>query len=144
MKRYAESELDQGVDHIVIDLSKCTGMDSTFMGAMAGIAMKLAKLPNGKMDVANPGDRNRSSLEDLGLDVLMDIDPQNAEWKNQDAELESKLMPCEEASEGIQKAPHVLEAHKKLCEADGRNTEKFGTVLEFLEAEVKAKESTEG
>ena len=35
---------------------------------------------------------------------------------------------------------HVLDAHRKLCEADNRNTEKFGTVLDYLEAEVKTKE----
>lgn len=143
MKQCAEGELGDGIEHIVIDLSHCTGMDSTFMGTMAGIAMKLMKLPNGKLEVANPGDKNRSSLEDLGLDVLMKIDPEDAEWREQLDSIENKLEPCKFTTEKGERAPHVLDAHKKLCEADERNTHKFGTVLDFLEAEVKAKKSTQ-
>ena len=111
------------------------------MGTMAGIAMKLAKLPDGKMEVASPGDKNRSSLEDLGLDVLMTIDPEDAEWQQQFDEIEGKLHSCEASCEKIEQASHVLGAHQNLCDADEKNNEKFGTVLEFLEAEVKAKES---
>ncbi len=144
MKRCAEAEIGEGVVHLVIDLSQCTGMDSTFMGTMAGIAMKLTKLPNGQLDVANPGEKNRNSLEDLGLGVLMQIDPENAEWQSQLDEIEDKLKPCAIPAEKTDSAQHVLDSHKKLCEADGKNTEKFGTVLEFLEAEVKAKESSKG
>jgi len=32
---------------------------------------------------------------------------------------------------------HVLDAHKLLCEADENNDEKFSTVLDVLEAELK-------
>ena len=131
MKQCAQGELEDGIKHIVIDLSECSGMDSTFMGTMAGIAMKLAKLPDGKLEIANPGEKNRSSLEDLGLGVLMDIDPQNAEWEGQLEQIEGKLEACDVDCDKIEQAPHVLEAHKKLCEADDNNTEKFGTVIPF-------------
>ena len=143
VKQCAETELENGVDHIVIDLSRCTGMDSTFMGTMAGIAMKLMKLPDGKLEVANPGEKNRRSLEDLGLNVLMTIDPEDAEWKDELDAIECKLTPCENSAEKADQASHVLDAHKRLCEADEQNQRKFGTVLDFLEAEVKAKDSPE-
>lgn len=143
MKQCAEAEISDGIRHVVVDLSRCTGMDSTFMGTMAGIAMKLMKLPNGKVEVANPGEKNRRSLEDLGLDVLMKIDPEEAGWRDQINEIEGKLQPCDVTVEKIERAPHVLEAHKKLCEADGKNAEKFGTVLDFLEAEVEARKSSQ-
>ena len=80
MKQCAQGELEDGIKHIVIDLSECSGMDSTFMGTMAGIAMKLAKLPDGKLEIANPGEKNRSSLEDLGLDMDMIQIQVNREW----------------------------------------------------------------
>ncbi|MBT8036853.1 MAG: hypothetical protein KJO21_04850 [Verrucomicrobiae bacterium] len=111
---------------------------------MAGLAMRLMKLPKGKLQVAEPGQRNQKSLEDLGLDVLMQIDPADGIWRDEIDAIRGKLQPC--VPNGMQEkaeAPHVLYAHKKLCEADERNTQKFGTVLDFLEAEVKAKESTE-
>lgn len=141
LKQCAESEIADGINHIVIDLSACAGMDSTFMGTMAGIAMKLAKI-DGELEVANPGEKNKRSLEDLGLGVLMSIDPQDSQWQSQISEIESKLAPCDVAIEKADQANHVLDAHKKLCEADEQNNEKFGTVLEFLEAEVKAKKTS--
>jgi anti-anti-sigma regulatory factor len=144
VKRCAEDELNNGIKSIVIDLSQCSGMDSTFMGTMAGIAMKLMKMPGGKLEVANPGNKNRSALEDLGLDVLMKIDSESTDRKIQLDEIEGKLRPCSLPVEKIGTARHVLDSHKKLCEVDEDNTQKFGSVLEFLEAEVKAKESSNG
>lgn len=128
---------------MVVDLEACKGMDSTFMGTMAGLAMKLMKLPGGALQVAQPGERNRKSLEDLGLDVLMQIAPENVSWSDSIEDIRSRLVTCETSEEKLGQGVHVLDAHKKLCEADTRNTQKFGTVLDFLEAEVKAKESTD-
>ena len=111
------------------------------MGTMAGLAMRLMKIPGGKLQVAAPSDRSRKSLEDLGLDVLMDIDPQESSWRDSMESIRAKLVACKADEEKIGQGVHVLDAHKKLCEADKRNTEKFGTVLDYLEAEVKAKEA---
>lgn len=141
LKDWCEREIANGVTCIVVDLEGCKGMDSTFMGTMAGLAMRLMKLPEGKLQVAEPGERNRKSLEDLGLDVLMQIDPKDACWRSKISDVRSNLETCEVMQGKVDQAPHVLEAHKKLCEADENNTRKFGTVLDFLEAEVKAKES---
>jgi len=141
LKDWCEQEIANGTTCLVVDLAGCKGMDSTFMGTMAGLAMRLMKLPDGELQVAEPGDRNRKSLEDLGLDVLMQIDPADAHWRSQISDVRGNLKPCETIRGKIDQAPHVLDAHKKLCEADEENTKKFGTVLDFLEAEVKAKES---
>lgn len=116
-------------------------MDSTFMGTMAGLAMRLMKLPGGQLQVAEPGERNKQSLEDLGLDALMAIDPDDCVWGDRIEEIRNQLKPCDADTDKIDKAPHVLEAHKKLVEADEKNTEKFATVLDFLEAELEAKRS---
>lgn len=143
LKDWCEREIENGANCIVVDLQACKGMDSTFMGTMAGLAMKLMKLPEGKLQVADPGERTRKSLEDLGLDVLMQIDPADACWRSLSNDIRSRLATCEASQEKLSQGVHVLDAHKKLCEADARNTQKFGTVLDYLEAEVKAKESTD-
>ncbi|MCP5536230.1 MAG: STAS domain-containing protein [Akkermansiaceae bacterium] len=141
LKEWCEREINNGAICIVVDLAACKGMDSTFMGTMAGLAMRLMKIPDGRLQVAEPGERNRKSLEDLGLDVLMQIDPIDASWRGKMEDVRAKLETCEMLQEKIDHAPHVLEAHQQLCEADSSNTQKFGTVLDFLEAEVKAKEA---
>ena len=143
LKDWCEREIENGANCVVVDLQACKGMDSTFMGTMAGLAMRLMKLPNGKLQVADPSERTRKSLEDLGLDALIQIDPTDACWRSSSAEIRSRLATCETNQEKIGQGVHVLDAHKKLCEADARNTQKFGTVLDYLEAEVKAKESTD-
>ena len=145
LKKWADAEIDHGVACIVVDLSACLGMDSTFMGTLAGLAMRLMKRPDGSLQIAEPGNRNRKSLEDLGLGSLMQIDPENAVWRKQIERIRGELKPWCGESQGPGNAPAVLEAHQNLCDADERNVEKFGTVLEFLEAEVEAKkESADG
>ncbi len=141
LKDWGEREIENGVSSLVIDLQECKGMDSTFMGTMAGLAMKLAKVPGGRLQVVEPGERNRKSLEGLGLGVLMDIDPETPAWSGNVSDIRSGLEPCRNLKGKVEQATHVLEAHQKLVEADGENLSKFGTVLDFLEAEVKAKES---
>lgn len=140
IKDWCEKELQSGSTCIVVDLENCKGMDSTFMGTMAGLAMRLMKLPEGKLQIAGPSERSRKSLEDLGLDVLMEIDPEDAGWQKTISDVRSKLVVCEGSVPKVSQGVHVLDAHRKLCEADNRNTEKFGTVLDYLEAEVKAKQ----
>ena len=144
LKDWCEREIENGATCLVIDLQACKGMDSTFMGTMAGLAMRLMKLPEGRLEVADPSDRNRKSLEDLGLDVLMQIDPADAIWRELITDIRSRLVACKSSEDKIGQGEHVLDAHKKLCEADARNTQKFGTVLDYLEAEVKTKNSGEG
>lgn len=139
LKKWADGEIDSGVLELVVDLAACTGMDSTFMGTLAGMAMRLMKIPGGRLEIAQPGEKNRQSLEGLGLDALMSIDPTQATWLGRIEEVRAKLSPYQANKSQAASAPEVLEAHQLLCEADERNQEKFGTVLDFLEAEVKAK-----
>lgn len=139
LKKWADGEIDNGVNCLVVDLVACTGMDSTFMGTLAGLSMRLMKKPGGELQIAEPGEKNRKSLEGLGLDSLMRIEPDQAVWLARIGEIREKLEPYNGVRSKPANAPEVLEAHQKLCEVDERNLEKFGTVLDFLEAEVKAK-----
>ena len=136
MKQWAESHIEASGNCVVIDLEECTGMDSTFMGTMAGIAMKLAKLPDGLLQVVGANHRNKSSLEDLGLCMLLEVDPENPEWKPNMDSMRASLKEGPELSTN-DSFEHVLDAHKLLCEADENNDEKFSTVLDVLEAELK-------
>ena len=121
MKLWAESQLDAGVKTVVVDLETCTGMDSTFMGTMAGIAMRLAKLPDAKLQVASANDKSRSSLEDLGLSSLIEINPPEAEWSsNLESIRESLKASC---ATSVDQTQHVFDAHKQLCDADSSNDE---------------------
>lgn len=140
LKRWAESEIERGVKCLVVDLNSCLGMDSTFMGTLAGLALRLMKT-QGDLQIAEPGEKNKKSLKGLGLDALMKVDPKNAFWRDRIQEIRAKLEPLDDSLSNAPGASYVLEAHQKLCEADDKNTEKFETVLDFLEAEVKSKDA---
>jgi hypothetical protein len=136
MKQWAEAHVAAGRHCVVVDLELCTGMDSTFMGTMAGIAIRLAKLPDGVLQVTGANDKNRNSLEDLGLSMLLEIEPQDAVWKDNITNIRNSLKECS-ITTSVDRTQHVFDAHKLLCDADESNDEKFSTVLDVLEAELE-------
>nr|WP_193213359.1 STAS domain-containing protein [Luteolibacter marinus] len=143
MKECAESRISAGERCLVVDLEACSGMDSTFMGQLASFSTRLSKLgaPDG-MQVAGAGERNRASLEDLGLDCLLEIDPPEAVWRGREAEIRSGLEPYQPGHQPDvkERAKHILEAHKTLAGASEENARKFAGVVGILEKEVAENE----
>ena len=143
MKECAESRIAAGERCLVIDLEACTGMDSTFMGQLASFSARLSKLGStGGVQIAGAGERNRNSLEDLGLDCLLEIDPPAAPWRGKADEVRASLQPYQSGHAiGLQdRARHVLESHKVLSSANAENARKFAGVVGVLEQEVAESE----
>jgi len=140
VKQWCEAEIEAGEKLVVVDLDGCTGMDSTFMGNMAGLAMKVMKRQGGALQVAGASDACKSSLEDLGLTALLQINPEGAVWEPMTEQIRQSLMQVSQSAPE-DKTEHVYETHKTLVDADIRNKEKFSTVLSCLEAELAAKKS---
>lgn len=145
LKAFGDSRIAAGESRMVVDLAACTGMDSTFMGTLAGMAARLSALKEGGLQIAEPGERNRRSLEDLGLDFLMEIDPPDAVWRGSVHEIRGELQePKMPGAVGTaQRARHVLDAHRALAEINDENARDFSGVisqLEKAEAEKSAKE----
>lgn len=141
IKAYCEERMAAGESCMVADLSACTGMDSTFMGTLAGIAARLSALDNGSLQIADPGPRNRRSLEDLGLDFLMQIDPPDAVWRSNLESIRSQLSAPRTIGcfNKIERTRHVLDAHQKLSRINEENAQTFSGVVKLLEAEVEQK-----
>ena len=132
LKGFVERRIESGETRFVIDLEDCPAMDSTFMGTLAGLAMRLAKASGGRLQLNGVCDRNRQSLEDLGLDALIDIDPTDTEWRPHVEDVRGSLERLQDEAESSD-ATHVLEAHRQLCEASEENVKKFATALDVLE-----------
>ncbi len=142
LKTFGEERIAEGETCLVVDLGGCTGMDSTFMGTLAGLAARFSAVEGGGLQIADPGERNRRSLEDLGLNFLMEIDPPSAIWRGRLDEIRCSLHPLNErgAPHEKQRAEHVLEAHQILSSANDSNARKFANVVSLLEAELAEKE----
>jgi anti-anti-sigma regulatory factor len=139
VKACAEHCLAHGARCIVVDLSACSGMDSTFMGMLAGLAMRLTKQTGGgRLEIADSGEKNLASLEDLGLDAFMEINPSGALWNSCKEEIRSKLDPwAKEPTSLHDRGKLVLEAHKTLSATSAENAKKFENVVNLLEKEIK-------
>ncbi len=141
VKAFGEERIAAGERILVIDLETCAGMDSTFMGTLAGLATRLSACHGGVVQVASASIRNHSSLQDLGLDFLMEIDPPEAPWRGEVDRIRRELNLQEIAKPAqVQRAGHVLEAHQILSEANEKNTEKFSAVVQMLENDLAKKQ----
>jgi anti-sigma B factor antagonist len=131
-REFIETIIEGGCRRIFIDFTKCQGMDSTFLGILAGTAIELRKLqPAGELVIGNLSERNSELICNLGLQNLLTVIDE-AEFANESLDaLENK-----EVSE----AEKILEAHQNLTKADKENEAKFQDVIAFLQNQVEEKE----
>ncbi len=146
MKTFGDQRIAAGEKILVVDLAACTGMDSTFMGTLAGMAARLSAKDGGSLQIADPGSRNHRSLEDLGLDFLMQIDPPEAPWRGQISEIRSALTAPEAppSPTPLQRTQMVLEAHQELAGHNDKNAKTFSNVVTMLEKELEEKQRKSG
>ena len=74
LRRYAVEMIGKGVRQFVVDLGACEGMDSTFLGVLAGFGMRLN--PQGApaergIELHNATVRVRELLENRSLEIRM-------------------------------------------------------------------------
>jgi hypothetical protein len=121
--------LRQGKTLFVIDFQRCTSMDSTFLGVLAGAALALRKnVPPGSLVLARIGPRNLELVRNLGLHRLLTVDGGDLPMTFGHP---PTALPCPERGE-LENARLVLEAHENLVSVDENNRGKFQDVLAFL------------
>src|SRR4051794_10621986 len=126
--------VNRGYREFVVDLENCAMMDSTFMGTMAGVALRLKELGHGHLHVVHCGERSRSLLTGLGLDQIFDI------HSNGSAAPDCQKLEHERvdgvAGEKKQVNADMLDAHQALCDAVPQNFSRFKDVLDYLKQDL--------
>jgi len=131
---FMEEILRQGKTRFVIDFQRCTSMDSTFLGVIAGAALNLCKKkPPGSLVLARIGPRNLELVRNLGLHRLLTVDAGDAPMA---FDKPAAALACPDRSE-LENARLVLEAHENLVSVDENNRGKFQDVLAFLKNRVE-------
>lgn len=131
LKEAASEVWDKGCRRVVVDLADCRTMDSTFLGILAGMALRSRK-DHGEVILTRVAGRNRELVEKMGLDRIMTVqeDPQGVspqsarEWVGTETSREETRAT-------------MLEAHKNLIELDPGNEQRFQDVVDFLRESVK-------
>jgi anti-anti-sigma regulatory factor len=122
----------QGKRRFVLDFAQCSGMDSTFLGVLAGAALKLrGSTPSGSLVIRRANPRNLELIQNLGLNKLLTVEPGDChagEWA---------ALGCPPEKDELANAKLVLEAHQHLVAADAANGARFQDVLTFLQKRVQ-------
>ncbi len=139
LKEFARKMVNRGYREFVVDLRNCPVMDSTFMGTLAGIALRLREIGQGNLHVTNLNERNSDLLRNLGLDQLFAVDLCGIKVPGEEGPAEP-LAPSAPASDRTEQAQTMIEAHEALVEADPDNLTRFKDVLEFLKQDLNPSE----
>jgi anti-sigma B factor antagonist len=135
LKEFAREMLDRGYREFVVDLADCAMMDSTFMGTMASVALRLKELGRGHLHVVHCRNRSRELLSGLGLDQIFDIHSNGATTPECEA-LERESRDESRENKKQEQAQTMLEAHEALCEAAPENLLRFKDVLDYLKQDL--------
>ena len=137
-REFIEKMVREGKAHIVLDFENCKGMDSTFLGILAGTALELRKqTPAGVLIICHLSERNHELVCNLGLQNLLTIGEDLPDNPDAAAEAEFSALKNVEVSD----ARNVLNAHENLVKADTENAAKFQDVIAFLKNQVEAKDT---
>jgi anti-anti-sigma regulatory factor len=137
LKEFAREMVNRGYREFVVDLLNCPVMDSTFMGTLAGIALRLREIGQGQLHVTNLNERNGDLLSNLGLDQLFAIDLCGIRAPE---EVQGKSIDNAPSSDRSAQAQTMIEAHEALVEASPDNATKFKDVLEYLKQDLNHSE----
>ena len=135
LKEFAREMLERGYREFVVDLADCSMMDSTFMGTMATVALRLRELGQGHLKVVHCGNRCQELLYGVRLDQIFDIHANGARPPEYEA-LERPPRVQSPADGKREQMGTMLEAHEALCEAAPENILRFKDVLDFLKRDL--------
>ena len=119
---------------IDIDLADCQGLDSTYMGIMAMLALRAKKI-SATISVYNASEQNRNLLCGLGLKRLFQFKEGTVETCGSDATV-SSADPAAAETDKVTNANTVLEAHKTLMDVDQENVAKFEKVVDYVQKDL--------
>ena len=132
LKEFAQRIILEGRKAIVIDLQNCSMLDSTFMGVIAGIALKLTSKPDGALWVVNCNDRTHGLLTSLGLDALFSSAPVPEPDSGIDHAVPTMVQ------DKLTTRQTMIEAHEACVRANPKNEAKFRDVLDILKGGVNS------
>lgn len=139
LKEFVKQMVQRGFRDFVVDLKGCELMDSTFMGTLAGVALRLREIGQGQLRAVHVNERNADLLANLGLDQLFTVESDGVGSPEGE-----RLREVVSGPEGeSHRAKVVLEAHEALVEAEAANAVKFKDVLEYLRQELHSSDSPE-
>ena len=132
------SELrSRGVNRLILDLTECAIMDSTFLGVLASYGMGKQDEPNQGRSIpvglVHPNERIRDSLANLDVLHLFTVSDETTSLPDDYQPVPSRPISPTPG----QLARNSLEAHRTLMAANPANVAKFKEVTRYLDQNLK-------
>jgi anti-anti-sigma regulatory factor len=140
LKRFIHQVVGAGnVQQILIDMTDCIGMDSTFMGMLAGLSGFLRKQGSISLKLVYLSEKNQKLLSTLGVDRVVAYS--SSATPEEEALLSSiqaatPLLEDELPSDKLDAVRTALEAHQSLADISEENQTRFRSVLELLQEDL--------
>jgi anti-anti-sigma regulatory factor len=136
LRDYVEAALNNGIRGVVVDLSQCTGLDSTFMGTLVLFKDFDTSCAQDSQPVAvtvvNATPITLRAMNSLGLPKLVHVKPEH---------VEPPAVSLERLRDGWQdrriRTRLIYDAHKHLVKGDKDNEARFAPFLAALVKEAR-------
>jgi anti-anti-sigma factor len=135
LKQFGMAALDRGCRRILVDMTQCTGMDSTFMGVLAGLAVT-ARKRNSEIVLRSVSVKNSTLLRTLGLIQLVTVESDVKTPAPEGAVLET-------STDKRTLTETMLDAHETLVAVAPGNFPKFKDVLTYLKEDLNSQTGSE-
>lgn len=127
----------KGYPYVVVELSDCALMDSTFLGVLAEFGLKAmpkeGECEQNAIELRNANDRLMELLENLG--VLHLFKTAQGKMAALGTIETSSPSPCNPSREELTRAS--LEAHQRLMDINPENISRFKDVARFLAEDLE-------
>ncbi|QXD22870.1 STAS domain-containing protein [Opitutia bacterium ISCC 51] len=134
LRTFFRNMVAKGNHEFSLDFAQCEGMDSTFLGILAGLAIDTQRSePQGSVTLTGLGERNLELVKNLGLHRIVNI-VENSSDQTEKISDGAEGLSCEAQTEE-EKKEMLIGAHEDLVKIDETNLAKFQDLLTFLKNE---------
>jgi anti-anti-sigma factor len=119
-----------GPSSIVLDLSHCDYLDSTFLGCLAGLHRKYNRTMPHRFLVAASREKSQKLLGPTRLDNLVHVTEVCPELIGEVVELSRPILT------GADLGRHVMECHRRLAELGGPRAPSFRSIADQLAGDL--------
>lgn len=127
VRAFTEQMIESGYSSFAFDLNGCEMMDSTFLGTLTGLALRLREDVRGRLGFARANSQIESLFGRYGLDRVLAFQGFEAAPPAPEEMEELELLTSKEYKRGT-----MVEAHESLAASSPENAERFRDALEFL------------
>ena len=135
VRKYIERVLDRGPHRVVVDTGDCGYMDSSFLGTLTGIAIRLRKQNGTRLEITNMCPKVRDTIFTIGLNHIFKVIDISETSGIPTRKLTGEVM------DELELARDMLKAHENLGEISEENVDRFRCVTEVLKKEINLKKT---